>query len=108
MTYESSLIALADPTRRAILERLRRGPLPVGEIAADLPVSRAAVSQHLRVLKEAELVSDSAEGTKRIYRAEPRGLEELQKYIEQFWGDVMRAYGARAAAERTKKRRRTK
>jgi DNA-binding transcriptional ArsR family regulator len=103
VTYEASLIALADPTRRAILERLRRGPLHVGEIARDLPVSRAAVSQHLRVLKKAQLVSDEADGTKRIYRVEPRGLEELQRYLEQFRGDVMRAY-----ADRSKKRRRSK
>jgi len=92
MTYESVLAALADPTRRAILEQLRRGPSPVGELAERLPVSRAAVSQHLRVLKEANLVSESAVGTKRIYRAEAEGLALLRKYLERFWGDVLQSY----------------
>ncbi|MGJ3647878.1 ArsR/SmtB family transcription factor [Sphingomonas sp. GlSt437] len=77
--------ALADPTRRSIFERLAARPSPVGEIAAGLPVSRPAVSQHLKVLKEAGLVTDSAEGTRRIYRIDPRGLAAVRDWLEGFW-----------------------
>lgn len=93
-----TLDALADPTRRAVLETLRDGPRPVGEIAAELPVSRPAVSQHLRVLLDAGLVTATAEGTRRLYRVQPRGLEELREYLERFWRDALEAY-ADAAAE---------
>ena len=86
--------ALADPTRRAVLERLREGPRPVGELARDLPVSRPAVSQHLKVLKDAGLVSARPEGNRRIYQAEPDGLAELRGYLEQFWGKALLAYKA--------------
>ena len=79
------MAALADPTRRAVFEALEPGPLSVGAIAAELPVSRPAVSQHLRVLKEAGLVVDQAVGNRRLYRLEPRGLAELHDYIERFW-----------------------
>ena len=79
MTYQTALQALADPTRREILERLRGGPLPVGAVAQGLPVSRPAVSQHLRVLKEAGLVSEQREGTKRLYGVSARGLVELNR-----------------------------
>lgn len=102
MTYESALFALADPTRRAIFENLRAGPRTVGEIADEFPVSRAAVSQHLKVLREAGLVSETPEGTKRIYRAEGEGLEALREYLEGYWGDVLGAY-AREASKRGKK-----
>jgi DNA-binding transcriptional ArsR family regulator len=85
MTYPSALTALADPTRREILERLREGPRAVGEIAGGLPVTRPAVSQHLRVLKDAGLVSDRRQGTRRLYRVDPRGLAELRSYLEGFW-----------------------
>lgn len=77
--------ALGDPTRRAIFERLREGPLAVGELASELPVSRPAVSQHLRVLKEAGLVTDTKAGTRRLYSVDPQGLEALRTYFERFW-----------------------
>jgi DNA-binding transcriptional ArsR family regulator len=90
--------ALGDPTRRAIFERLRGGPRAVGELAAELPVSRPAVSQHLRVLKEAGLVTERRDGTRRLYRLDPSGLEELQEYFERFWDDALMAF--KDAAER--------
>ena len=89
MTYQNSLAALADPTRRKILEHLRSGPRSVGELAAGLPVSRPAVSQHLRILKEANLVSEKREGTRRIYAVEAEGLADLRAYLEGFWQDVL-------------------
>jgi DNA-binding transcriptional ArsR family regulator len=79
------LTALGDPTRQAILDLLLEGPQPVGELAALLPVSRPAVSQHLKVLKEVGLVTDRQEGTRRIYRVDPAGLVPLRKYLERFW-----------------------
>jgi DNA-binding transcriptional ArsR family regulator len=94
--------ALGDPTRRAVFERLRGGPRPVGEIARGLPVSRPAVSQHLRVLKDAGLVTDRAAGTRRLYAIDPGGLAELRAYVEGFWDDALAAF--RAAAEREEKR----
>lgn len=84
-----SIEALADPTRRSIFERLAARPSPVGEIAAELPVSRPAVSQHLKVLKEAGLVTDSAEGTRRIYRIDPRGLGALREWLDSFWAAAL-------------------
>ena len=84
-TYEASLEALADPTRRAIVERLQRGPAAVGEIATGLPVSRPAVSQHLRVLEGAGLVSHETRGTRHIYRVELGGLGSLRAYIDRLW-----------------------
>ena len=102
MAYGRSgaLDALADPTRRLILERLRQGPAAVGELAAGLPVSRPAVSQHLRVLKEAGLVTDRAQGTRRIYGLERRGLEDLRRYLESFWDDALRQFKEAAEAEK--------
>ena len=97
--YEHVLAALADPTRRAILERLRGGARSVGEAALGLPVSRPAVSQHLRVLKRARLVRERAEGTRRFYSVDPVGLAALRAYVESFWTDVLAAYEA-AANER--------
>lgn len=94
MTYSSTLRALADPTRRAILERLRKRPLPVGRLAARLPISRPAVSQHLKVLKDAGLVREQRKGTRRFYGVEPKGLAELRTYLERFWGDVLDAFKA--------------
>jgi DNA-binding transcriptional ArsR family regulator len=85
MAYDKALHAIADPTRREVFERLRKGPLPVGRLASGLPVSRPAVSQHLRVLREAELVSERREGTKRVYRLDPRGLIQLRAYFDDFW-----------------------
>ncbi len=80
-----SLAMLADPTRRSILERLADGPQSVGEIARDLPVSRPAVSQHLKVLKSAGLVRDEAVGARRIYRIDPAGLGPIRAWLDQFW-----------------------
>ena len=83
---------LGDPTRRAILERLRGGPLSVAEIARDLPVSRPAVSQHLRVLKEAGLVSERRSGTRRLYRLDLNGLAALRAYLDSFWEEALAAF----------------
>ena len=97
MTYQSdSFAALGDPMRRQILERLGRGPLPVGQIAAGLPISRPAVSQHLKVLKEAGLVQDAAAGTQRIYRIDPNGLGAVRRWLDQFWGEALDAFAAAA------------
>ena len=91
--------ALADPTRRAVFERLREGPRPVGEIARDLPVSRPAVSQHLRVLKDAGLVTERREGTRRLYRIDPDGLAALRDYFDDFWNEALAAFQAAAESE---------
>ena len=87
-----ALSALADPTRRAIFERVGAAPGAVGEIAAGLPVSRPAVSQHLKVLKEAGLVTDTPDGTRRVYRLDPRGLGALRDWLDLFWGDQLTAF----------------
>lgn len=92
--------ALGDPTRRAIFEQLRRGPRAVGEIAAELPVSRPAVSQHLRVLKDAGLVTERREGTRRLYRLDPDGLGELRDYFDDFWTEALADFKAAAERER--------
>jgi DNA-binding transcriptional ArsR family regulator len=84
-TYQEAFAALADPTRRAVFERLAERPSSVGELAGELPVSRPAVSQHLRVLKDAGLVIDQAAGTRRIYRANPDGVAMLRDYLDRFW-----------------------
>jgi DNA-binding transcriptional ArsR family regulator len=86
--------ALSDATRRQIFETLRTGGLSVGEIAHGLPVSRPAVSQHLKVLKVAELVTDRAEGTRRVYRIDPNGLAAVRAWLDQFWDVALRAYAA--------------
>ena len=91
--------ALGDATRRAVLERLRRGPSAVGAIAHELPVSRPAVSQHLRVLKEAGLVSDSRDGTRRLYRIEPDGLLRVRDYFDGFWADALERFREAARKE---------
>ena len=92
MAYQDAFIAFADPTRRRILEALLEAPSSVGVLAEGLPVSRPAVSQHLRVLKDADLVAESREGTRRIYRVNTAGLVELRAYLERFWGTVMTSY----------------
>ena len=84
--------ALGDPTRRAIFERLDKGPTPVGELAKDLPVSRPAVSQHLKVLKQAGLVTDRAEGTRRLYQLDPNGIGQLRDYFDAFWMHALTAF----------------
>jgi len=93
------MAALADPTRRAIFELLREGPRPVGELARDLPVSRPAVSQHLRVLKEAGLVSERKNGTRRLYRIEPDAVAALRAYFDEFWSQALDAFKAAAESE---------
>jgi DNA-binding transcriptional ArsR family regulator len=92
--YRSGLAldALGDPTRRAILELLRDGPRPVGELAKALPVSRPAVSQHLAVLKAAGLVADRAAGRRRLYAVDPAGLDALRAYLEGLWGQALASY----------------
>jgi DNA-binding transcriptional ArsR family regulator len=92
-----TLIALGDPTRREVFELVAERPRAVGELAARLPVSRPAVSQHLRVLKEAGLVTDEAVGARRIYQLHPEGIEELRSYLDGFWNRSLRAF--KAAAE---------
>jgi DNA-binding transcriptional ArsR family regulator len=103
MTYsmrtELALDALGDPTRRRVLELLRAGPRPVVELAAELPVSRPAVSQHLRVLKGAGLVTERREGTRHLYRIDPEGLAAVRTYLEGFWADALAAFKAAAEQE---------
>jgi DNA-binding transcriptional ArsR family regulator len=84
--------ALGDPTRRAIFERLAERPRPVGELARELPVSRPAVSQHLKVLKDARLVVDRPAGNRRVYQVDPAGLGALRADLERFWGQTLAAY----------------
>ena len=96
---QNGFAALADPTRRAVFERLRQGPRPVGDIARDLPVSRPAVSQHLRVLKDAGLVTERREGTRRLYRIDPDGLAAIRDYFDQFWNEALAAFKAAAESE---------
>jgi DNA-binding transcriptional ArsR family regulator len=103
MAYEHSLAALADPTRRKIFERLRRGPSPVGRLAEGLPVSRPAVSQHLKVLKEAGLVSEEQDGARRIYRIDPQGLGQLRRWLDQFWDGALGNFKAEAEKKDRKK-----
>ena len=94
MTYGTALAALADPTRRAVFERLRTGPRSVKAIADGMPVSRPAVSQHLKVLKEAGLVGDQPEGTRRVYYIDPAGLGALRAWLDRFWDGALAAFKA--------------
>jgi DNA-binding transcriptional ArsR family regulator len=94
MTYGDALAALADPTRRTVFERLKSGPHAVAEIARGMPVSRPAVSQHLKVLKEAGLVADRPEGTRRVYYIDPNGLGALRQWLDQFWDQALAAFQA--------------
>ena len=92
-TYGSNgLTALGDPTRRAIFERLAGGPRAVGELAEELPVSRPAVSQHLKVLKDAGLVIDRADGTRRLYQLDPSGIEAVRTYFDTLWTTALAAF----------------
>ncbi len=86
------MTALADPTRRAVFERLRRGPASVGEVALNLPVSRPAVSQHLKALKRAGLVFDRSAGARRIYYIDPHGLGELRRWLDEFWDEALESF----------------
>jgi DNA-binding transcriptional ArsR family regulator len=98
MGYEATLEVLADPTRRTLVERLRSGPAPVGALASGLPVSRPAVSKHLKLMLDAGLVSVTEQGTKRLYALDLEGLSELRSYVEGFWDDVLSRF--KEAAER--------
>ncbi len=98
MTYEDAITALADPTRRAIVERLRAGPCPVGTVAEGLPVSRPAVSQHLRVLSDAGLVTVTPQGNRRLYSLAPTGIESLRTYLDSLWDDALAAFQREAEA----------
>jgi DNA-binding transcriptional ArsR family regulator len=102
--YDNALAALADPTRRRVFEKLGGGPQSVGALARGLPVSRPAVSQHLRVLKDAGLVADRSEGTRRVYSIDPHGLGALRKWLDQFWDTALEAY-AEAVTRKERKRR---
>jgi DNA-binding transcriptional ArsR family regulator len=112
MTYreacERAFWALADPSRRHVFERLRAGPLPVGAIARGMPVSRPAVSQHLKVLKEAGLVTDHAVGTRRIYAIDPQGIAALRSWLDQFWDDALAAFVAETEPKPTSKAKKGK
>jgi DNA-binding transcriptional ArsR family regulator len=99
MAYANALTVLADPTRRKVFERLRTGPRPVNALAAGLPVSRPAVSQHLKVLKDAGLVEERSEGVRRIYSLRREGLTELRDWLDGFWDDALTAF--KAEAEKT-------
>ena len=108
VTYRHALQldALGDATRRAILERLLRGPQPVGELAREFTVSRPAISQHLRVLKEAGLVSERRNGTRRLYRARPESIAQLRAYLESYWDENLRLL--KQAAEQEEQQRGTR
>jgi DNA-binding transcriptional ArsR family regulator len=92
MAYQNALAVLADPTRRRIFERLRAGPRPVHALAAGLPVSRPAVSQHLKTLKQAGLVEERSEGVRRLYSLRREGLIELRDWLDSFWGEALEAF----------------
>ncbi|MEM9349979.1 MAG: metalloregulator ArsR/SmtB family transcription factor [Pseudomonadota bacterium] len=96
MAYDEVFLALADPTRRALLETLRRGPANVKTLAAPLPMSRPAVSQHLKVLSDAGLVMCEAEGTKRIYAIDKEGLAAVRGWLDTMWDDALDAFAAEA------------
>ena len=92
-TYrQAQLDALGDATRRAIVQRLLRGPVSVGKLAEEFPISRPAISQHLRVLKQASLVADEVDGTRRVYRLDLQGFESLRSYFDQFWSIALTAF----------------
>jgi DNA-binding transcriptional ArsR family regulator len=100
MTYvnaiETQITALADPTRRVLLDRLRAGPLPVCELAAGLPISRPAVSQHLRILSDAGLLTVTPQGNRRFYAIAPAGVQDLRAYLDSLWDDALAAFAAAA------------
>jgi DNA-binding transcriptional ArsR family regulator len=106
MAYGNALAVLADPTRRKVFERLRGGPRPVNALAAGLPVSRPAVSQHLKVLKNAGLVEERSEGVRHIYSLRREGLLELRNWLDGFWDDALEAF--KLEAERSHKYRGSK
>ncbi len=101
MTYRATaLAALGDPTRREILDRLRLGPRSVGAIAATMPISRPAVSQHLKVLKESGLVAETRQGTRHYFAIAPEGIGELRAYLDGLWSDALAAFARHVEAKR--------
>jgi DNA-binding transcriptional ArsR family regulator len=104
MAYALAIQALGDPTRRSIFERLRHGPRAVGELARELPVSRPAVSQHLRVLKEAGLVTEQRNGTRRIYGVDAASVAELRDYFDGFWSDALESFKRAVEQEQGRKK----
>ena len=106
--HDIQLDALGDRTRRAILDHLLNGPVSVGELAEDFPVSRPAISQHLRILKDANLVVDRAEGTRRLYEINPEGFEALRSYFDQYWSVALRAFKERVEEKKQKEKRKEK
>ena len=98
MGYQSTLEILGDPTRQVLIERLRTGPLPVGKLAAGLPVSRPAVSKHLRVMKEARVVRMTEEGTRNFYELDLQTLDEVRRYLESFWDTSLKRFKKAAEA----------
>ena len=107
MTYAKALECLSDPTRRRVFERLRSGPQSVGVLARGLPVSRPAVSQHLKALKAAGLVTDKSEGTRRVYHIDPDGLGELRRWLDQFWGDALESFKQEVEHSQTSRGKKT-
>lgn len=108
MAYDNAFAALADPTRRTVFERLRKGPRAVGDIADGLPVTRPAVSQHLKVLKEARLVTAYRDGTRQFYAIDTQGLSDVRAYLDSFWGDALNAFKAYAEKDVSKRQARRK
>jgi DNA-binding transcriptional ArsR family regulator len=108
MAYGDVLSALADPTRRRVFERLKSGPRPVGAIARGMAVSRPAVSQHLKALKDAGLVADRQEGTRRVYFIDPHGLGALRRWLDQFWDEALAAFQAEVELGKSEQKDRDK
>jgi DNA-binding transcriptional ArsR family regulator len=100
VTYqEAQLDAIGDPTRRAILDRLLSGPASVGTLATGFPISRPAISQHLKILKDANLVIDRSEGTRRVYQLNPAGFDSLRDYFDKFWSQALNAFKNKVEAQ---------
>ena len=99
MANNLAFAALADPTRREVFERLAERPQAVGELAERLPVSRPAVSQHLKVLKEAGLVTDRPDGARRVYQIDPKGLGQIRAWLDQFWDEALEAFRAEVESD---------
>jgi DNA-binding transcriptional ArsR family regulator len=109
MPYGSKeLAAIGDPTRQAMLQRLRRRPMTVGELAEELPVTRPAVSQHLKILRQARLVTERRQGTRHYFNLNPEALLELRGYIDEMWEDALAAFSRYVAEQKRKKKRQGK
>lgn len=102
MSYQATLEVLADPTRRTLVDRLRAGPLPVGQLAAGLPVSRPAVSKHLRLMRDAGVVRMTEEGTRNLYELDLHTLDEVRRYLDSFWAASLASF--KRAAESSKRK----